>query len=169
MLKKIIALTLTLLLTSCSTQGVSTEDVSLAFQNDFSCSAKVLYSGDETEFEIEKKGLSISFNIVSPAEMAGLCLTAEEGELSLVFEGAEVKLDLEKIPAKSPMKLFCSLLEILSLPDEFTAVKNGGEIKITGKNFSASLDPENLGLLSAKFPAEDVEFSFSEWAFSGKM
>jgi len=166
MFKKIIAVFSLLLLVSCSGTALSTEEVSMAYQQGFTCKATAVYAEDETEMKIEKNGLSIKLNVLSPAELSGLSIEISGGKLTADFEGMNTELDVNGLPSAGPLKLFCNLIETLSLPDEFSVTQRGSEVTALGKDFSAGLDPESLGLLKAEFPNEGVEFIFSEWAFS---
>ncbi len=166
MFKKIIVLLSLLLLTSCSAPTLSTESVSAAYQKNFTCKMTAAYAGDETAADVERNGLSITFDVTSPEELAGLSMETADGKIKVSFEGLETELNFSELPESGPLKLFCGLVETLSLPDEFSLSQNGNELIILGKNFSARLDPESLGLLSAEFPEEETEFIFTDWAFS---
>lgn len=168
MLKKIFTVIAVLMLTSCSAGTVSTEEVSAAYQSDFSCGLVISCGEDETEMKCTKNGLSIMLSTISPEDMAGLDMEISDGRLKLSFEGMETEFDFENLPENGPVGLFCRLLDTLALPDEFEVSRNGKKITLVGKGFSAELDGENFGLLSARFPEENTEFTFSDWEFSGE-
>ncbi len=166
MFKKIIVVLSLLLLVSCSAPALSTEEISTAYQQGFTCIVTAVYGGDETAMEVSKNGANIRFCLVSPEELAGLNMEISGGKMSASFEGMGAELDFDALPESGPLKLFCLIVETLSLPDEFSLGQSGKDIIVIGRNFSAKLDPNGLGLLSAEFPNEETEFTFSEWAFS---
>ncbi|MGN0629572.1 MAG: hypothetical protein ACI4IW_08100 [Oscillospiraceae bacterium] len=168
MLKKVFAVIAVLMLTSCSAGTVSTEEVSATYQKDFSCGLVISCGEEKTEMECTKNALSITLSTVSPEEMSGLDMEISGGRLKLRFEGMDTEFDFEKLPEDGPVRLFCRLLDTLALPDEFEVSRNGKKITLIGKGFSAELDGENFGLLSARFPEENTEFTFSDWEFSGE-
>lgn len=165
MLKKVFLILLTLALVGCSAGTVSTEEVSAEFQRDFSCKVAAACGGDETEMECERSGGSLSFKITSPEELAGLEIEIEGDKMTAEFEEMKTEINFSALPKGGALRLFKRLVETLALPDEYEVSQRGGEIIAVGKDFSASLEPGSFGLLSARFPDENTEFTFSDWAF----
>lgn len=166
MFKKVFLIFFALTLVGCSAGTVGTEEVSAEYQRDFSCKVEAAYGGDETEMECERSGASLSFKVTSPKELAGLEIEIEGDKMTAEFEEMKTEINFAALPKGGALRLFKRLVETLALPDEYEVRQRGGEIIAVGKDFSASLDRGSFGLLSARFPEENTEFTFSDWAFS---
>ncbi len=169
-MKKLIAgLFLVLVLGGCSANAaVSTAEVAKAYSGDFYTEAKAAFGEATAEMSIEKKPMSISILLSSPGELAGMSIELFDEHALITYEGMTQELDTDNLPDGTVFLLIEELFDELSDPDEYILSTENGDLKAKADDFTAVLNPENFGLISAKFPRYSTEFTFGEFAFGSK-
>lgn len=166
MKKLVILLAFIMLFSSCSKNIMSTKEVSAAASRDFTAAAKIISGGQDYGANITKNGSAITFSIMEPKEIAGLEMTHGESGIKVSFGGAEEEFAEDSFPKEAPLSLFCEMLSMLSLTEDFVLSTEGKLTKAEGENFILKMLTADGAFVSVNFPECGTEILFEEFAFS---
>jgi hypothetical protein len=145
--------------------NVTPGEVAEVYNGDFTAEARVVFGDNEVEMLITKNGMSISISVTSPAELEGMGIEISDEHAKISYEGMEQEIKTDFLPEGTPFLLLEKLFDELSDPEDFTLSTENGNLTAKGEDFSAVLSAEDFSVISAKFPAFETEFAFSEFEF----
>ena len=141
---------------------VTPQEVAERYSEDFFVAAKT----EETEMDISKNRMSISFDVKNPKEISGLKVELSGEHAKVIYEGMEQSINTKNLPEKAPFLLVSYFFECLADAEKFSLSIEGDNIIAKNEDFTAVLSKENFSVVKAVFPQYDAEFFFSEWSFS---
>ncbi len=155
-----------LLLSGCSNASKTTpQEVAEAYNRDFTAAARIVFGDNEAEISIAKNGMSINISVTSPAELEGMGIEISGEHAKISYDGMEQEIKTDSLPEGTPFLLLEKLFDELSDPEDFTLSTENENLTAKGEGFSAVLSAEDFSVISAKFPAFETEFTFSEFGF----
>ena len=157
-----------LLLSGCSNAPEATpQEAAKAYNGDFTAEARTVFGDSEAEITIAKNSMSISIFVTYPAELEGMGIEIFDEHAKISYDGMEQEIKTDSLPEGTPFLLLEKLFDELSDSEDFILSTENGNLLAKGEDFSAVLSAEDFSLISAKFPAYETEFAFSEFLFSG--
>lgn len=166
MRKLIFVLSVILIFVGCSKAPAEPQDVSKAYQADFSAAVNAECGEENFKIKIQKNGTSISFYVEEPENLAGLSISLDGEHASVSYKDIQTEFDVKNLPEKAPFLLLLKLFDELSSPEEFVLSTAGDELFAQGKDFAAVLSSEDFSLINAVFPEYETEFEFFDFKFS---
>lgn len=144
------------------------QEVEKAFEKDFFASVTAGYGGGKTKMEINKNGMSISVDVLSPSDLKGLFVEISGEHAKVKYENIEQTIETEELPEEAPFLLLEELFDDLSDSEDFVLSNENGRLFAKNPDFTVELSADDYSVISAVFPEYEVRFDFSKFVFFEK-
>ncbi|MBQ3561294.1 MAG: hypothetical protein IJP05_02775 [Oscillospiraceae bacterium] len=166
MRKILFAFVLIMVFTGCSKAVPQPQSIAEVYKKDFCTQVSAVCAEESYKMEMSKNGISISFVVTKPEELAGLSIELCGEHAKITFKEMQAEIDTGNLLEKAPFLLLQKLFKELSSADGFVLSTDGDELLAQGKDFFAVLSKEKLTPENAAFSEYETEFEFSDFKFS---